>query len=227
MNNTFLSTIQKNKMLVLMIFCVLTFAHFAYRIVNGSTIYLDKIAENILAINSNSTFVKPWIFITDFGGQEIVIGFIVVMLVAFVYYFKDRTAALLFPLIVGGSHILNSILKGLFERPRPEINTIVYEHGLSFPSGHSMTGLVCYGFVGYIIYKRCQKQSVKLQVTLFFSVLIGLIGCSRIVLGAHYFSDVISGFSAGAVYLIMTIKAYEVVKQKYPTVWPLIQKESN
>lgn len=99
------------------------------------------------------------------------------------------------------SSILNETLKRIYERPRPEILRLAEAHGFSFPSGHSMNGLVFFGLVGWYLYSYGNIEKKKywirfLAICLWFLVL--LIGISRVYLGVHYASDVIGGFSFGA-----------------------------
>ena len=107
---------------------------------------------------------------------------------------------------------LNLGLKQMFARPRPVIiAALVSESGFSFPSGHSMSAAAFYGFIIYLIFQSNLKKSVKRTSSVLIVALIGLIGFSRVYLGVHYLSDVIGGFLASSVYLIVFtafVKAY-------------------
>lgn len=97
------------------------------------------------------------------------------------------------------STILNEVLKTTFARERPaEIDRLVHASGFSFPSGHSMTGLVFFGLLIILLNRNIIKnRSASIIVTGLLSILILFIGISRIYLGVHYPTDVISGFAAG------------------------------
>lgn len=102
-------------------------------------------------------------------------------------------------LVVG----LNQMLKNILQRPRPTEYRLIEETGYSFPSGHSMVSMAFYGFLIYLIYKNVKNQYLKWGAIIFLSILIFLIGISRIYLGVHYTSDVLAGFLLSISYLIV------------------------
>ena len=102
--------------------------------------------------------------------------------------------------------LLNRVLKFIIARPRPDILRLVQEEGYSFPSGHSMVSMGVYGFLIYLIFKNMQNKKIRYPLIIFLSILILLIGISRIYLGVHYFTDVIGGFIIAIIYLIVFIK---------------------
>lgn len=107
--------------------------------------------------------------------------------------------------------ILNTILKNIFERPRPEFYRLIQETGFSFPSGHSMVSMAFYGYFIYIIYKKMDNFYLKWVICSILSLLIILIGISRIYLGVHYASDVLAGFCISLAYLML----YTYLTKKY------------
>ena len=102
---------------------------------------------------------------------------------------------------------LNLILKHVLQRPRPTDYSIISESGYSFPSGHSMISMAFYGFIIYLIYKYVKNKYIKVSLITFLSILIILIGISRIYLGVHYTSDVLAGFLMAISYLVIYISA--------------------
>ena len=82
---------------------------------------------------------------------------------------------------------------------------MVSETGYSFPSGHSITSMVFYGYLIYLIYKYVDNKKIKIPLIIVLAILIPLIGLSRIYLGVHYTSDVLCGFLLGWIYLIIFI----------------------
>jgi undecaprenyl-diphosphatase len=115
-----------------------------------------------------------------------------------------RGAALLFA-AVAAAGIVNDLLKLIFRRARPELWLNGDPAGFfsghfgsayqSFPSGHTATSVAAAIILGQLLPRwRIEFAS--------FAVLIGL---SRIVLDAHYLSDVVAGAAVGAGTTILTL----------------------
>lgn len=125
---------------------------------------------------------------------------------------KKRHLTFLFSLIISllGTQFLYFALKDLFNRPRPQYPHLIHYSGDSFPSGHSTTAIVFYCVVIYFLYKNNPfSKHVSSVICVLFTIIVFLIGISRIYLGVHYFSDVAGGFLTGfiwvmALYLLTT-----------------------
>ncbi len=115
--------------------------------------------------------------------------------------------------ILGGG-LLDLALKLVVARPRPLFAVaFVQAAGWSFPSGHSMGALVGYGMLAYLLGLHARRW-VRAATIVGAAVLIGLIGFSRLYLGAHYFSDVIGGYAAGVVWLSACVTGLEVARRR-------------
>ncbi len=112
------------------------------------------------------------------------------------------------------STILYKGVKMLYERPRPELDFhLIDQGGFSFPSGHSMTGLVFYGLAIYFIAKYGKENRAQKALMSMLGVLIFLIGFSRVYLGVHYPTDVIAGWFLGTSILASMVI---LVEKGYP-----------
>jgi membrane-associated phospholipid phosphatase len=115
---------------------------------------------------------------------------------------------------LAGGAALDGALKMLFRRPRPVWNDPwAMAHGWSFPSGHAMGSLVGYGMIAYLAIAEWPRWSVRFAIIGGMSLLVVLIGLTRLYLGVHYFSDVVGGYAAGAVWLASCISACEVARR--------------
>lgn len=112
---------------------------------------------------------------------------------------------LLVPISLIGGIILNSALKLLFHRQRPELPHLVRVSGLSFPSGHAMMSFIFYGLLIFLMWANFRGRFFKGFLTAIFTILIVAIGISRIYLGVHFPSDVVAGFAAGSFWLVACI----------------------
>ena len=106
-------------------------------------------------------------------------------------------------------------MKHIFMRARPdEALHLVEQGGYSFPSGHSVTSVVVYGLLIYLIRKRCKNQAVKNILTVLCAVLMIIIGPSRIYVGVHWPTDVLCGWLIGSAVLIIAVTILERMNKK-------------
>ncbi|HSI20432.1 MAG TPA: phosphatase PAP2 family protein [Verrucomicrobiae bacterium] len=104
---------------------------------------------------------------------------------------------------------LNLLLKEIFHRPRPAKEKhaiLVRTRGKSFPSGHTMCSTAIYGFNVFLLAALTQ-YSPQLLIGSAFGLLT-LIGISRTYVGAHWFTDVLCGWSAGTIIVLLLVTAY-------------------
>lgn len=152
------------------------------------------------------------IVITELGSVWFLTAFSIAAILYLWTKHKDKWGILFFILAVGGGGLLTLLLKNLYERSRPSINPEIDAIGFSFPSGHSMGSLIFYGFIIYFIMRSRASELVKGLAISFLAVLVVLIGISRIYLGAHFPSDVLAGYFAGAIWLLLSILALEWIQ---------------
>ena len=139
--------------------------------------------------------------ITNLGGGL----FIIVLAFSLFLIIKRREVGLVIFANLGIITLLNLLLKNIVSRPRPSDFRIIEESGYSFPSGHSMISMAFYGLLIYLIYKNFKNKYIKWSLIVVLSLLIILIGISRVYLGVHYLSDVLAGFLLAISYLIIYI----------------------
>jgi membrane-associated phospholipid phosphatase len=101
-------------------------------------------------------------------------------------------------LAMGGGLALNELLKAWFHRDRPS-TALIYQYGLSFPSGHAMMSMAYYGCLAWLLVQHGGRWGWA-GLLLAWAVLIG---CSRMYLHVHYPTDVVAGFAGGAAWLVL------------------------
>lgn len=196
--------IIKNLKWIILFISLIGFLALAEDVFNKEIMNGDIIGYKIISTFLISDFATPIAkFITNFGGAI----FLIVLTVLLFILIKNRKIGLsIFSNLVIVT-VLNQILKRILQRPRPTEFRIIEETGYSFPSGHSMVSMAFYGYLIYLIYKYVKNKYVKCFSIILLSILICLIGVSRIYLGVHYTSDVLGGFLVSLSYLIIYISA--------------------
>ena len=172
---------------------------FHKEIMNGDIIGY-KMVSTFLISDFATSIAK---FVTNFGGAV----FLIVLTVILIAVIKNKKIGISIFVNLAIITILNQLLKRILQRPRPTEYRIIEETGYSFPSGHSMISMAFYGYLIYLIYKYVENKYVKWILISLLSVLICLIGVSRIYLGVHYTSDVLGGFLISISYLVIYISA--------------------
>lgn len=189
------------KWIILFVLLVL-FVFISINVYKGNDFYSDSIVYEFVSsniINDNMTSIVK--FITWFGST---IGIIIMCLISLFVIRKKKINVIIVISLICATLINNYIFKFIFARERPNINPMVIEDSYSFPSGHSMVSMVFYGSLIYIAYRYIKNRVLKYVIISCLSLLIILIGFSRVYLGVHYFSDVIGGFVFGICYLIIS-----------------------
>ncbi|MBE6782020.1 MAG: phosphatase PAP2 family protein [Ruminococcaceae bacterium] len=185
--------------------------------VNDGIIYpFEKAVFDLL---SNLRPAADYFFIplTELGGTLGLISVVAVVLVVSIFTKQFFTVGLPAGLVALISRIVNVLAKALTDRPRPDFKTLEVSE-TSFPSGHSQNNMAFY--IALLICLLLVVTAPKWRVIL-KAVLIALpvlIGISRIYLGVHYISDVIAGWSIGAivaiVFCFVYFKIYNNIKEK-------------
>lgn len=153
-------------------------------------------------------------FFTWIGSvRPVLIIFIVVLCILF-FVLKNRPEFILFGTVMVGTPALNFILKQIFQRARPELNRLIEIGGYSFPSGHAMHAFALYGILTFLLWRHIEKKSRRIILIVVSTVVILLIGISRIYLGVHYPSDIIGGYLAGALWLAVSIWLFQRYRAK-------------
>ena len=168
----------------------------------GTLFHLDLKINAYVIRAANPGLTRFFGAITDLGNIYLVV--MVAVIVGVILLIRKNWWSLLslFLAIGIGQAVLN-ILKVVFQRPRPETEMYVFSY--SFPSGHVFSATVIYGFCIYLTFRFSNNATVKWIVSTLLSLLILLIGVSRIYLGVHWFSDGLAGYVTGLAWLLFCI----------------------
>lgn len=149
--------------------------------------------------------------LTFLGNWQFIVGTAVIILILdLVRWHKANCIAAIAAAIVNFG--LYNVLKRTIKRPRPDsLIWLIEEHGYSFPSGHSMNSMFCYGIMLYLVWRDLESEKLRNALTVLLCLLPPLIAFSRVYCGVHYPSDVIAGLSMGlAMLMVSTVLIDEI-----------------
>ncbi len=152
--------------------------------------------------------------ISFFASAEYLMVVPPLVVMVFSFFERLRWYGLKVLLISLTSSVLNQAMKRYFERPRPAI-AMLEQSGLSFPSGHAMIGGSFYGLLIYIVWKTVPDPVWRWSLTILLSLLLLLIGYSRIYLKVHYATDVLAGYAMGLLWLILSVYLLRKLEQVF------------
>ncbi|MDG5766135.1 phosphatase PAP2 family protein [Balneolales bacterium ANBcel1] len=143
--------------------------------------WIDEAVRDLTALGGATVLTLTVIFVT---GYLVLKG-------------SYRSAALVVVATVGGLFI-SLVLKDFFLRERPDIvPALMVETSPSFPSGHSMLSAVVYLTLGSLLSRLEASPRIRLY-TISIPILATLIiGITRVLLGVHYPTDVLFGWTVG------------------------------
>lgn len=188
---------------------LLIFVFLTERVLGGSTASVDEAL--MLFMREPNDIHNPWGpgWFEEMARDYTALGGIpILMALSFVvacYLAMERNyRATLF--IVGtalGGLVVSTLLKEVFDRPRPDLveqATRVYTS--SFPSAHAMMSASMYLAFGSLIARYEARRRRKVAVLIFAATAIVLVGLSRVYLGVHWPTDVLAGWTAGTIWTL-------------------------
>lgn len=168
----------------------------------------QAVADRVTAVVAEHAVLRDILFaVTDLGATLTLVGVLAVGVLWLLLRRLPRLAGLVI-LTGAGGLILNPVVKELVARLRPVVETPVYRtDGWSFPSGHAMSSLVCYGIL-LLVFAPVLHTRARRVVSGCAVLLVAAVGLSRIALGVHYLTDVLAGWLLGSLWLAAITVAF-------------------
>lgn len=141
--------------------------------------------------------------ITGLGGTA-VLSFVTFVVCCYLALSGRIASALMTLAAVGSGTLLSTLLKMVYDRPRPDLVPHAVEvTSASFPSGHAMLSAVTYLTLGALLMPVQNRRSLKIYVLAVASAITLMVGLSRVYLGVHWPTDVIGGWCVGAAWALL------------------------
>ncbi|MGT2427384.1 phosphatase PAP2 family protein [Amnibacterium kyonggiense] len=111
-----------------------------------------------------------------------------------------------------GSLFMTLAGKDVIHRHRPPHRDAVrpFEHSPSFPSGHTLNATVVSGTLAYLLVLRQRSGRAQTATIAAAAGTAATIGLSRVLLGAHWFTDVVVGWTLGTGWLAVVVTSHRL-----------------
>lgn len=159
----------------------------------------------LLSLNARGNpLVSRWMVAITYLAQGQVTIPLLLLSGGLLIWHHESAAALILAINLSGSWFLNGIFKSFFRRQRPDLWASPNRPmDYSYPSGHSMSAISFYGLLAFY---GTYFLGIPLLVTVASAVFIStIVGFSRVYLGVHWPTDVLSGWMAGLIWLLACV----------------------
>lgn len=159
---------------------------------------LDETLLGYIGQLRHSSLNGPMVDITALGSATFAVligatGLVVLWLI------RDRLGLAFLLLSMTGAGLWSSLIKLWVRRDRPVVlPRLVEVNHFSYPSGHTMLSTAAFLTLALLAARHIPGWGARFALFAIASTLIFLVGFSRLYLGVHYPSDVLSGAFLGA-----------------------------
>lgn len=170
-------------------------------VLQGEVLSVDDHLRGMIHTLASPSLTTIMLAASLYGGPSVLVPVGVAAALAFLIR-GWRRGSLLVVVTLAGAGLLNWLLKFSFARVRPEA---FFDYPLpgspSFPSGHALYAASVFGGMAALLSVRVKHRALKLGVWSGATLLVLLVGLSRVYLGVHYPSDVLAGYSVGVIWV--------------------------
>lgn len=175
---------------------------------------LDDSVANWLTFHGSTAADRTFAAISPLGGWGLlaVAGAVVILLLVR----KDTWRAAAVVAAGAGAVAINGLLHLTFERAHSLSATSFTSaaQSWSFPSGHALNALVVYGILACLVIEQTIGRRTRFWIAGIAVALVAVIGFTRMYLGVHSLSDVVTGYAAGGVWLAVCVAAYRWAREQ-------------
>jgi hypothetical protein len=194
---------------------VVGFALLARHVVTGAADAFDRALTDTIHVHISYPLRVALTGFTRLGqGDALAVASLAAVIACILR--RQRILAVVWALVMSGGFALTQFVKTLIGRARPHTDAWLTSDS-SFPSGHTSMTLVFTGFALYLFLRQERSAMARLLAVTAAAVWCGLMGASRLLLGNHYWSDVLGGYLIGTAWLAGGIYCTEVLGTKLGT----------
>ena len=139
---------------------------------------------------------------TNLGNAAVLAGVVLLVGLAWLWQRRTRRPLLLLGAAYLGAWALSDTIQDLTHRTRPPAaQAIGHWTGYAFGSGQATKATAVYGMLAALLAAATSRWGRKVALWTAAALLAGLVGLSRLYLGAHWLTDVLGGLALGAAWL--------------------------
>jgi undecaprenyl-diphosphatase len=173
-------------------------------------------------LGGNPILDNFWFIVTALGEE--ILWFV---LIAAIFWLGYKRESVFLALVLVSSVFINYTLKYIIGRPRPgiyEVRKLEFSNEPSFPSGHVQTVSAATFTAAWLAKKDAPFLSKRGVILFILAAIVSvLVAISRIYLGAHWPTDVITGLLIGVLvfgaYALIANRAWNVINSKIKSPW--------
>ncbi len=200
---------------LVMMLCAFIFGHIAEDVVTMDKItILDLQVSQWFHSNTTPSLTRFMLLVTHLHST---LGIVALSVLLAIYWVRIKAWDWLLKLIltVPFGMLLNLLLKSIFQRTRPTFEVpLLTLDSYSFPSGHAAAATLFYGVLAAWLICTTSSWRWRVVIATLASLLVALVGLSRIYLGVHYLSDVLAAMAASSGWLAFSLTAVGISRSR-------------
>jgi undecaprenyl-diphosphatase len=156
---------------------------------------MDLKINSLFSEINNEIIISTSKFVTNLFNP-IIFVIMTLIIIVFLFHRKRNKEAFVLASALVTAKLFSDTIKLIVSRERPE-NILVNELSYSFPSAHALMAVIFFGILVYLFDLHIKSNKKKLFLSFIAIIFTIIMGLTRIILNAHYFTDVLAGFALG------------------------------
>jgi len=170
-------------------------------------VQVDRAVEDWSSPRMTATSIAAMRVATAFGTTLTVVILGIATAGYAVWRWRSWAIPLFLAIVIGGQLLLSNLIKDAVQRTRPDLRPLAGFSGPSFPSGHTTAAAATFAAIAIVLGR--DGSSLRRMVLAGAAVALAVaVGCSRVVLGVHWVTDVIGGLVIGWTWVALCAVAF-------------------